>query len=336
MISWKQLYQNSHSLMGRCTDALYFLQKWSSAGLSVQSILFRAVSTWDKLTNVQRSDLTVPSLALLSIALRQSKIPLVNFLAFLFKEGQNFDFRILFRKVHSLKPNLEEVTNVLRKFFSGESDLLPSSDSFLQRTWALQAGPLQGIHKRLVNQIMTVQLRLHGEFAFHPFNPDSPLDRDWSWSQPEDDLFGGFTSEQGSPLFRSSWSQQRLAKICQSISGTKILQSIGEVQSLYFICALVEEGFILPEWKKFVDGVQKILPYYSPVDYLFDRKQLRDLDIESLIKILDLLIGLETILDLASVEDEDRRKAHSVSLRVLSTLKPGKDGTESEQKVYAF
>jgi len=337
MISWKQLYQNSHSLMGRCTDALYFLQKWDTAKLPVQSIVFRAVSTWDKLRSPLRSDLSVPLLALLSIALRQKRVPITNFLTFLFKEGVDFDFKDLYRKVSGLKPNLEEVSLVLKKFFAGESDLLPSSASFLQRTWALQAGPLQGIHKRLVNQIMTVQLRLHGEFAFHSFNPDSPLDRDWSWAQPQgDDLFGGFMSEQGSPLFRSAWSQNKLAKLCQAITGVSVLQGAGETQSLYFVCALVEEGLLLPEWKKFCKGMQDINPYWNQVDYMFDRKTLREYDIDQLIRILEGLISLETILDLASVEDEDRRISHKVSLRVLSTLKPGKDGTESEMKVAAF
>jgi len=52
----------------------------------------------------------------------------------LFKEGVDFDFKDLYRKVSGLKPNLEEVSLVLKKFFAGESDLLPSSASFLQRT----------------------------------------------------------------------------------------------------------------------------------------------------------------------------------------------------------
>jgi hypothetical protein len=134
MISWKQLYQNSHSLMGRCTDALYFLEKWSTANLPIQAIVFRAVSTWDKLSSPQRSDLSVPLLALLSIALRQKRVPIANFLTFLFKEGTDFNFRDLFKKVSGLKPNLEEVTVVLKKFFAGEDNLLPSTASFLQRT----------------------------------------------------------------------------------------------------------------------------------------------------------------------------------------------------------
>lgn len=45
MISWKQLYQNHSSLMGRVSDALYFLQKWSTANLSVAAIVRRAALT---------------------------------------------------------------------------------------------------------------------------------------------------------------------------------------------------------------------------------------------------------------------------------------------------
>lgn len=98
------------------------------------------------------------------------------------------------------------------------------------------------IHRKLVNQIMTVQYRLHGEFAFHDYNPDSPLDRDWSFSQPEDDFFGGFMSEQGSPLFRGEWSHARLIEISRSIAGARFLKQ----QGTNVLCCFVEEAMLLP------------------------------------------------------------------------------------------
>lgn len=82
--------------------------------------------------------------------------------------------------------------------------------------------------------------------------------------------------------------------------------------------------------------MQKVIPDYSTLTYLFDRKQLRELGVSDLITILDCLIGLETFLTIGSVEDKEQRKAHKVNLRVLSSLKPGKDGTPTEDKVHSF
>lgn len=188
------------------------------------------------------------------------------------------------------------------------------------------------IHKRLVNQIMTVQYRIHGDFTIPAYNPHSPLDRAWSFAQPEDDFFGGFMSEQGSPLFRGKWTDERLVELCRSFTGSNYLKEEGT----NVLCSFVEECMILPAWDHYKSQVLKVLPSYSDINYSFDRKQLTDLKVSELLVILDALIGLETFFTLGSVEDKEQRKSHKVNLRVLSSLRPGKDGTPSEEKVYSF
>lgn len=134
MISWKQLYQNHSTLMGRCSDALYFAQKWSTAKIPIPALVRRAALTYETISSPSMSVLNIPYLALLSVALRQRNIPLENFLVFLIKEGKEISFKSLFEKVGNLNPNLQEVQEVLHSFFTGVGELLPTTASFLQRT----------------------------------------------------------------------------------------------------------------------------------------------------------------------------------------------------------
>lgn len=93
---------------------------------------------------------------------------------------------------------------------------------------------------------------------------------------------------------------------------------------------------LLPRWNSYKTQVQKVLPNYDDITYMLDRAMLRDLKVSELLVILDALIGLETFFTLGSLEDKEQRKAHKVNLRVLSSLKPGKDGTPVEDKIHSF
>lgn len=318
--------------MGRVSDALYFLQKWSTSSIPIPAIVRKASLTWTAIVSPSMSVLNIPYLALLSVALRQRDMPMEAFLTFLIKEGVELTFKSLFQKVSNLTPNLQEIEEVLKGWLSGVGDLLPKTDSFLRRTWSLQAGPLMSIHKRLVNQIMTIQFRIHGEMTFPAYNPHSPLDRAWSFAQPEDDFFGGLMSEQGSPLFRGEWTNQRLIELIRSFSGSSSLNE----QSMNILCAFVEEAMLLPRWNDFKRQVQKVLPEYSEIDYLLSRAVLQPLTVSQLLIILEAMIGLETFFTLGSLVDKEQRKAHKVSLRVLASLKPGRTESPSEARILSF
>jgi len=88
MISWKQLYQNHSTLMGRVTDALYFCSKWSSANIPIASLVRKAALTWKDLSDPSMKVLNIPFLALLSLPLRQGTVKIETFLTFQLYKGE--------------------------------------------------------------------------------------------------------------------------------------------------------------------------------------------------------------------------------------------------------
>jgi len=148
--------------MGRVSDANYFLEKWSTSGLGVISILKRASLTYPRLMSEDSKDLIIPLTALFLMIKSKVEKP-ESLLAFLIWESKECSTKEFFQLVKNLKPNLQELLTSLK---TGE---LPKSKSFVQREIALQNGPIELIRSRLVDRILKVQLKIHSSYRVYSY-----------------------------------------------------------------------------------------------------------------------------------------------------------------------
>ena len=68
-------------------------------------------------------------------------------------------------------------------------------------------------------------------------------------------------------------------------------------------------------------SIQKYLPSYSIANYILTKEEISNLEISSLVQILEAMAGLQVNLNLGDEIDTDRRVKHSVTLRLLNYLK---------------
>lgn len=148
--------------MGRVSDALYFLQKWSThPNVPILKLIRKASLTYEKISSPDRDLLNVPILTLLSIAIRSTKVPLDIFLVFLFDEKKpNLSFRKLFGRVSDLCVDRRLAIKLITDFLRLGRIKPVETRSFLTRYQALAAGPLHGVTATLIDKILTIQSRL--------------------------------------------------------------------------------------------------------------------------------------------------------------------------------
>lgn len=109
----------------------------------------------------KREVIDIPLLALLSIAIRSSKVPLDIFLVFLFDENKpNMNFRKLFGRVKDLCVDRRLAVRLLEDFQTLGRIQPVETRSFLTRYQALAAGPLHGIRETITRRILAIQSRL--------------------------------------------------------------------------------------------------------------------------------------------------------------------------------
>lgn len=121
----------------------------------------RATLTYDRITSGAREAIDIPLLALLSIALRATKVPLDIFLVFLFDENKpNMSFRKLFGSTKDLSVDRRLAIKLLSDFQEYNKIKPVETRSFLTRYQMLAAGPLHGIRKTLIDKILAIQSKL--------------------------------------------------------------------------------------------------------------------------------------------------------------------------------
>jgi len=79
--------------------------------------------------NQAEERLIVPMISLLSVALRQSKLPVESLIAFLLIGRQELTTREFYSFVKTLTPKMSEVRSMLTQYFRGEEMTLPTSPS---------------------------------------------------------------------------------------------------------------------------------------------------------------------------------------------------------------
>lgn len=319
MISWKQLYQNHSTLMGRISDSLYFLQKWNAQKLGIIPIVRRTALTWPGLQSSSREVVNVPLLALMSTALRQSRLPLEKFFLFLLKPGEAwFEFKTLYSRISNLKINQQEVVDFLSSFFSGTGIIIPDTRDWTRRRLAL-SGPFTGLRGGLIDKIVALQDKIHGEVAV--VLPKITKEELANYpARIRMELV--YTEVQPQKPFSTMYSFRNFELLEKAVLGSQYLFLSFKNNKTWIISELIHECVIMPAFEKSAEIICKTIPNLRPGQPWLDRELLQNLDITQLITVLDALISLESVLTAHVVEDEDRRVAHKASLSVLKTLKP--------------
>lgn len=113
----------------------------------------------------RREVINVPLLALMSTALRQSRLPLEKFFLFLLRPGEAwFEFKTLYSKISNIKINQQEVIEFLESFIRGDGIKIPDTRDWTRRILALK-GPFTGLRGGLIEKIVDLQKKIHGDVA---------------------------------------------------------------------------------------------------------------------------------------------------------------------------
>lgn len=84
------------------------------------------------------------------------------------------------------------------------------------------------------------------------------------------------------------------------------------------------ELIIMPAIEQYGKSLLKILPKLNPVKPYLSEKDLNDLSLDQLLKVMDVLVNLESLLTTHTIKDMDRKSSHKASLSILSKIKPSK------------
>lgn len=348
MISWKQLYQNHSTLMGRVSDALYFLEKWRTHGNSIPAIVRRCVLNWNSLNKNSREDINVPLLALLSTALRQSKLPLEKFFLFLMGQRErSLNFKDLYSKLSKLKVKQEEITFFLDLFFNKKEITFPFTRDWHNREIAFSS-VLLGLRKSLIVKIMELHDKLHGtklvEGKMVRDHTDHVAYSDREGNLP--DIFakgakmssgfkpniGNYGHAQAGTLFGTPWVMEQVNLLVDSFKSADIASlpktpakpGGWSYDQRWVVGELVVNCILNPAVVGYIRQVAKLFPKLNPTMPSVTEADLQNLSLEDLLRFLDLLVNFETMLTTHKVKDMDRKISHKASLSILSKIKPHK------------
>jgi len=150
--------------MGRVSDAAYFCSKWKGVA-SVLKIVRLASLTYPRLMSHDMKDLFIPMSALLAQKIQRDKVQLESLLVFLMLGAREATSKEFFKLVKFLKPSLEEILTFLEE---GNLDSLRTK-SFTKREIALKNGPIELIRRRLVERILFIQKKIHGQYFAYSY-----------------------------------------------------------------------------------------------------------------------------------------------------------------------
>lgn len=350
-LSWKQLYQNNFTLVGRVSDALYFIQKWSSRKkFNPGSIVAKVVPNWKGFVKPCPKDNNIALLALLQVVIKQSKQPLEDYLRILcFRKGA-LDIRVLFDKVIDLAVRPIEVIQILKRWFKdGEFDISHIKNPSWEERGEMLLNAQESIRLRVVEEIVKYikDFGDPGTLGGGGWHPDLMSDLEFTfWSN----------SKSGIKLFIQSKVTYDLFQVFTSWNGFSSLRQTPKGLREDTIDILLSK-FILPKFNSTIRKIREVIPSDTPGYRQFEEIEmckivkskygehlvhpyqqidlmvilwekvltygfLRSLPLTPLISILEALIALKSFISLKDLEDKERRQPHKVSLSLLATLKP--------------
>jgi len=280
--------------MGRVSDALYFLTKWNGLFSPVQMIN-RCVLTWDQRIKYSPKNLYIPLLALLSVALRNTKMPTEDLLKFLLvRDEGDIDFRSLFKKIQVVKPRVQEINSLLDSFFkTGQFSVKALKWPSWDQRGIVLFHPLATIKERLIEKILSYQDKFHG----NPYHVTCLSER---------------------PIL------DKFYKNLLNVAGVKLLT----VEPLIPSYVQVRDFFSFTFFKSLKDSLYEMVQRVTSDNgmenfgYYFSKEQLEQLSLEELLYIIEKLTSVENSLDMYRIDDKDRRRSHTVSLSSLAKLAP--------------
>jgi hypothetical protein len=86
----------------------------------------------------------------------------------------------------------------------------------------------------------------------------------------------------------------------------------------------VNDCIVNPAIADYTKQIVKLFPKLDPVRPFISEKDLQDFSLDNLLKIMDLLVNMESMLLTHQVKDMDRKVSHKASLSILSKIKPQK------------
>lgn len=265
--------------------------------------------------------LKVPYLGLLSIAIRQLKVPVAHFLTYLLdkKHGEMSFRRLITGGFLDQNINLKEINTVLDGYFSNRVYNAPESYSFQARLNAITANPLMGVQRALISKIQKLQFSLifSGKLVLPEVVLSSVI-----YHEYEEALHAA-----ASIAVRRSFeinSQEHV--MAESLTGYNLLSE----RSQTIVRTFVHDMMLVPMWAHHYNRVSKFISHYQETGYLA-KDDLQSLSVDNLLVVLESFISVESFFSAAEVEDVERRVGHKVNLRLLSTLKLPKDAKPTEE-----
>jgi len=322
MISWKQLYQNHFTLMGRVSDALYFIQKWGVNKYSPSAIIQRAAFTWvDRLTYSAKK-LHVPVAAIISTIYKTTKVPVEDVLHLFwnFKDSE-FEYRSIYRGL-PLTLNTAHALSIIRTFVTtGRFSISDTLPDYRERRLMMETD-MVSIKHRLADKLVELQTKL-GDPSFIFGN-----------IQEHTRVLPGVNRDKGQPR-----GFPTVRSLSESLD-YKTKENNGNETILdwdnYEILSQVLEAMIYePHQIRIESWIDKIRVKYDiyfpclPIMRLgdsLDKDSILHLTLAEMLEFQTLLESLNCSLVSWKEVDKDRRNPSRVSLALLRKLKPYESG----------
>lgn len=258
------------------------------------------------------------------------------------QKDRSLEFKSLYSKLSSLKLNQEEIQFFLKAFFERKELTFPTTKDWQKREIAFSA-PLLGLRRSVIDQIVRLQLKLHGggmDSSRFPkqkpmkdiFAPGTSMTKDFDFKFARTQDIKPFS------LLATDWSKEQIAKIVLEFSGAHIA-AIPRPPSkpgglsydkLWIIEGLVIRGMIIPALTQYSLRVCKMFPKINRAIPYVPESLLQDKSLSELMEFMDALTNLETMLMTHKVQDLDRKVSHKTSLSILSKIKPAKTVHEED------